>query len=269
MKDAVKILRVLLLPVLFGASAFADKPVTQIAQEIGIDQKLNVQVPLNLEFVNEQGQSVHLSDYFGRKPVILSLVYYQCPMLCPMTLNALIGALRTLRLSAGTDFQILTVSFDPKDTPRESLEKKKQYAGQFKRPGAENGWSFLTGREEAIKTLLQTVGFRYTADNPSRQFAHASGIIVLTPEGKISRYFYGVEYAPRDLRLALIEAGKGKIGNLVDQLLLLCYHYDPLTGRYGFAVKNTLRVCGALMVIILAAYVTTSLKKERQMTSKT
>jgi protein SCO1/2 len=258
-----RILTVAALVSLFSVSAFAEQDINQVVKEIGIDQKLNAQLPLEAEFRDEAGKTVKLGRYFGSKPVILSLVYYRCPMLCPMTLNGLTKALNTLRFSAGKDFHILTVSFDPKETAAEASEKKTQYLKQYEREGAAGGWSFLTGPEASIQSLLETVGFRYSGNGQTRQFAHASGVIVLTPEGKISRYFYGIEYAPKDLWLSLVEAGKGRIGNVVDQLLLLCYHYDPMTGRYGFAIKNTLRVLGSLTALGLAFFVISSFKQER------
>ena len=247
----------------FANAAYAEKSIQQIAQEIGIDQHLDAQLPLDVELHNEKGEKVKLGDFFGTKPVILSLVYYRCPSLCPMTLNGLTKALNPLRFSAGKDFNMVTLSFDSQETAADALEKKQIYLKQYKNPGVEKGWHFLTGPQDSIGKILKIVGFRYSTDPASRQFAHASGVMVLTPEGKISRYFYGVEYAPKDLRFALLEAGKGKIGTLVDQILLLCYHYDPMTGRYGFAIKNALRILGALTVLILGFFVISSLRKEK------
>jgi protein SCO1 len=250
------------MALLMTSPALAQKPVTEIIKEIGIDQKLNARLPLEAEFRDEAGKTVRLGDYFGKKPVILTLVYYKCPMLCPMTLNGLLSALKTLRFSAGKEFDMVTVSFDATETAQLAAEKKEYYVNHYGRAGAEKGWAFLTGNEASVQALLQATGFRYAADQRG-EFAHASGAIVVTPEGKISRYFYGIEYGPKDLRLALLEAARGKIGNLADQILLLCYHYDPLTGRYGLAVKNILRGLGALTVLALAAFVLTSLRREK------
>lgn len=245
-------------------SVFAEeRDINQIAQEIGIDQKLNAQVPPDLEFKDETGKAVKLGDYFGQKPVILSLVYYRCSTLCPLTLSGLTKAMNLLPFKAGKDFTVLTVSFDPQETAAEARGKKEMYLKQYEREASADGWAFLTGKADAIQKLLSTVGFRYSGNGETRQFAHASGIMILTPEGRISRYFYGIDYQPKDLRLALVEAGKNRIGNLVDQLLLLCYHYDPMTGRYGLAVKNGLRVSAVLTAAALAFFVISSIRNEK------
>lgn len=232
--------------------------------EVGIDQRLNEQAPLDLTFRDETGKTVHLQDYFGDKPVILSLAYYDCPMLCSLVMNGLIRTLRTLSFSAGTEFNVLTVSFNPKDTPRMAAIKKQTSLQSYSRPGAETGWHFLTGDEETIRKLTQAVGFRYQYDEKSNQYAHASGIIVLTPQGKVSRYFYGIEYAPRDVRLGLVEASAGKIGSPVDQVLLLCFHYDPTTGKYGFLITTGLRVAGVATVLALGAFMLISARRDRR-----
>lgn len=232
--------------------------------EVGIDQRLNEQVPLDLTFRDETGKTVHLQDYFADKPVILSLAYYDCPMLCSLVVNGLIRALRTLSFSAGTEFSVLTVSFNPKDTPPMAAIKKQTALQSYSRPGTETGWHFLTGDEETIRKLTQAVGFRYQYDEKSKQYAHASGIMVLTPQGKVSRYFYGIEYAPRDVRLGLVEASAGKIGSPVDQVLLLCFHYDPTTGKYGFLITNGLRVAGVATVLALGAFMLISSCRDRR-----
>jgi len=222
---------------------------------VGIDQKLDQQVPLDLKFKDEFGREMPLSAYFsGHKPVILALVYYQCPMLCTMILNGVEGSLKGMSLNPGQDFEVLSVSFDPKDTPALAASKKQMYLRRYGRPGTANGWHFLTGDERNIKALTDAVGFRYTYDKASQQFAHASGIMVLTPEGRISRYFYGVEYAPRDLRLGLVEASQSKIGTPVDQILLFCYHYDPATGKYGAFAINLVRIAAASFTLVCGAF---------------
>ena len=223
-------------------------------REVGIDQKLNEQVPLDLAFHDETGRSVNLGDYFSKRPVILSLVYYDCPMLCTLVLNELVRSMRALPFDPGKEFEAVTVSFDPRETPALAAAKKQTYLEHYRRPGAAAGWHFLTGDETAVRRLTQAVGFRYKFDPNNSQFAHASGIMVLTPEGKMSRYFYGVEYSSRDLRLGLVEAAALKIGSPVDQVLLYCFHYDPVTGKYGMAIMNTVRLAGLLTVLALGTY---------------
>lgn len=223
---------------------------------IGIDQKLNEQLPLDLVFKNEQGADVKLRDYFGKKPVVLSLVYYECPMLCNQVLNGMISAFRVMAFKPGEEFDVVTVSFDSRETPAAAARKKKTYIDylpQAKRAGAATGWHFLTGDEASIRALTEAIGFRYRFDSSTNQFAHASAIYVATPEGKLARYFYGIEYAPRDLRLGLIEASENKIGSPMDQLMLYCYHYDPATGTYGAAVINLIRLGGVLTIIGIVA----------------
>ena len=223
---------------------------------VGIDQKLNEQLPLDLVLKNENGESVKLGDYFGKKPVILSLVYYQCPMLCNQVLNGMVTAFRTMAFAPGKEFDVVTISFDPRETPALAAAKKKTYVDYFaeeKRASAAAGWHFLTADEASIARITSSVGFRYHWDEATNQFAHASAVFVATPQGKLARYFYGIEYAPRDLRLGLIEASENKIGSPVDQLLLYCYHYDPATGKYGAAVMNMMRVAGVITMIGVVA----------------
>jgi protein SCO1/2 len=222
--------------------------------DVGIDQKLNEQLPLDLVFRNENGENVKLGSYFGKKPVMLSLVYYQCPMLCNQVLNGMVTAFKVMAFKPGEEFEVVTVSFDPRETSALAASKKKTYVDylpEAKRAGAASGWHFLTGDEASIKRITDAVGFRYHWDQATEQFAHASGIFVATPQGKLARYFYGIEYAPRDLRLGLIEASENKIGSPVDQLLLYCFHYDPATGKYGAAVMNLMRVGGVVTVIAI------------------
>jgi protein SCO1 len=220
--------------------------------KVGIDQKLNSQLPLNLSFRDEQGGQIKLGEYFNKKPVVLALVYYECPMLCTQVLNGMVSAFRVLSFKAGREFEVVTISFDSRENPLLAAAKKKTYVDylpQADRNAAQAGWHFLTGDEASIKALTEAVGFRYQFDQATNQFAHASAIYVATPQGRLARYFYGIEYAPRDLRLGLIEASENKIGSPVDQLLLYCYHYDPATGKYGAVVMNIMRLGGLVTVI--------------------
>lgn len=235
--------------------------------DIGLDQRLNVQLPLDLTFTDETGKKVRLQEYFGTKPVILSLAYYDCPMLCTLVVNGLIRTLRTLSFSAGNEFTVLTVSFNPADTAKMAAIKKQTSLQSYNRPGAEKGWHFLTGDEATLQQLTQAVGFRYRYDPERKEYAHASGIMVLTPDGRISRYFYGIDYAPRDVRFGLIEAASGKIGSAVDQLLLLCYHYDPATGQYGLVITRSLQLAGAATVLGIGGFIVLSLRRDRQQKS--
>jgi protein SCO1/2 len=223
-------------------------------KDVGIQQNPNTQIPANLTFLDENGKTVKLGDYFGKKPMILSLVYYQCTMLCGEVLNGLDTALRVVKFDVGNQFDVLTVSFDPKDTPEVATIKKAEYLKRYKRPGAESGWHFLTGQQPAIDALTKAAGFQYQYDPKTEQFAHSTAIMILTPEGKIAQYYYGVEYAPKDLRLGLIQASNHKIGSVVDEVLLYCYHYDPNTGKYGAAIFKILRLSGAATILIMGVF---------------
>lgn len=233
-------------------------------REVGIDQKLGAPLPLDLTFRDESGTAVQLQQYFDKKPVILSFVYYECPMLCTQVLNGLLESLRTLSFDVGEQFEIVTVSFDPGETPKLAADKKTSYLKQYKRAGAEQGWHFLTGDTASIRQLTQAAGFRYTYDPATDQFAHASGIMVVTPQGKMARYFYGIEYSGRDLRLALVEAAENKIGSPVDALLLYCFHYDPLTGKYGLVIMNVLRLAGVATVMALGTFMLVMFRRDRR-----
>jgi len=227
-------------------------------RDVRIEQKLDQQLPLDLVFRDESGQQVQLGQYFGKKPVVLALVYYGCPMLCTQVLNGMVTSFRVLPFEVGKEFDVVTVSFDPRESSALAMEKKKlylDYLPEKMRADANNGWHFLTGDPVNIEKLTAAVGFHYRYDEATKQFAHASGIMVATPQGKLSRYFYGIEYAPRDLRLGLIESSENKIGSPVDQLLLYCYHYDPSTGKYGAAVMKVMRIAGILTILgILAMF---------------
>jgi len=223
----------------------------ELLKEVGIDQKLNQSIPLDLTFGDEDGKTVALGQFFGQKPVILTLVYYNCPMLCTQVLNGVESSLKELSTDIGKQYDVVTISIDPTESHVLAETKKEMYVGMYGRPGAAQGWHFLTGDEPQIKQLADAVGFRYAYDPDTKQFAHASAIMLLTPEGKISRYFYGIQYPTRDLRLGLVEASEGKIGSPVDQVLLFCYHYDPATGKYGLLISHVIKAAGALTVLIL------------------
>jgi protein SCO1 len=230
---------------------------------VGIEQRLDHQVPLDLVFKDETGRQVPLSTYFhpGR-PVLLALVYYRCPMLCTQILNGVAGSLKAIDFDPGRDFEIVSVSFDPKDTVEIAAAKKQLYTRRYGRPNTANGWHLLTGDEANIRALTNSVGFHYKYDDATDQFAHASGIMLVTPEGRLSRYFYGVEYAPRDVRLGLVEASRNKIGNPVDQILLFCFHYDPATGKYGAMATNLVRFAGAAFTLVCGTFLVIFLRRD-------
>jgi protein SCO1 len=220
-------------------------------QNVGIEQHLDGQVPPDLAFVDDAGLAIKLGDYFGKKPLILNLVYYNCTMLCGEALAGLSGSMKMVKFNVGDEFDVVTVSFNPNETPAIAAEKKKDYLKRYGRPGAATGWHFLTGPAGSINALTEAVGFQYQYDPKSNQYAHATAIMVLTPQGRISRYFYGVDYPPKDLRMGLVEASQGKIGNAVDTVLLYCYHYDPATGKYGAIVANILKLGAGLTILLL------------------
>jgi len=223
----------------------------ELLKQVGLDQKLNQTIPLNLTFRDENGAPVQLAQFFGQKPVILTLVYYNCPMLCTQVLNGVESGLKELQMDIGKQFDVVTISIDPTESHVLAKVKQEMYVGMYGRPGAAQGWHFLSGDEPQIKQLADAVGFRYAYDPDTKQFAHVSAIMLLTPEGNISRYFYGIQYPSRDLRLGLVEASEGKIGTPVDQVLLFCYHYDPATGKYGLLISHVIQAGGALTVLIL------------------
>lgn len=233
-----------------------------LLKEVGIDQKLNQSIPLDLVFRDEHGKSVRLGEYFGQKPVILSMVYYNCPMLCTQVLNGLESSLKLIPMDIGKQFNVVTVSIDPTERPVLAEAKQALYTGLYGRPDAAEGWHFLTGDEPQIRQLANALGFRYAYDPDSKQFAHASAIMLLTPEGKISHYFYGITFPSRDMRLGLVEASEGKIGTPVDQVLLFCYHYDPSTGKYGLLISRLIQLAGAVTVLAIASLILVLYKKE-------
>jgi protein SCO1/2 len=224
-------------------------------KKVGIQQNLNQLLPLDLMFTDDLGRSVRLGDYFGRKPVILNLVYYNCPMLCGEVLSGLEHSLRMMKLDVGKDFEVITVSFDPKETPEMAAKKKAEFLKRYNRVGADQSWHFLVGQPGPIDALTRAVGFQYQYDPKTQQFAHATAILIVTPEGKIAQYYYGVEYPPKDLRLGLVEAAQGRIGNVVDQLLLYCYHYDPEQGKYSATILRVLRLAGLATMLSLGTLI--------------
>jgi protein SCO1/2 len=237
-------------------------------KDIGIEQRLNAQVPLDLNFRDETGQTVRLGDYFGKRPVVVSLVYYKCPKLCNLVLNGLVGGLKTLPFTVGKEFDVVTVSFDPRESAADAAAKKEVVRHDYGRPGDAAsfaaGWHFLTGDKASIDALANAVGFKYAFDTASNQYAHASGVMVATPQGKLSHYFYGIEYAPRDLKFGLVEASEGKIGSAVDKLTLYCFHYDPTTGKYGPAIMNIMRATGVLTVFGLVFLIMVLQRRRRR-----
>jgi protein SCO1 len=251
-----------------GASAQLPDPLQNIGvrpellKQVGIDQKLNEQIPFDATFRDEHGHTVQLKQYFGQKPVVLSLVYFSCPMLCTQVLNGLDRSLKLQPFEIGKDFNVLTVSIDPTDSVTLADAKHDLYAGMYERPGAMTGWHFLTGEQSQIKRLADAVGFRYAYDPDSKQYAHASAVIVLTPEGKISRYLFGIQYPHLDMRLALDEASAGKIGSPVDAILLFCYHYDPHTGKYGLLISRVVQAAGFITVLGIGALIVVLRRKE-------
>ncbi|MGE5207333.1 MAG: SCO family protein [Chlamydiota bacterium] len=231
-------------------------------KHVGIEQRLNQQIPPSLEFRDEAGNPVRLGQYFGKGPLILNFVYFHCPMLCGQVLQGLTGALRAIGYTAGRDFTVLTVSFDPHETPEMAAAKKKSVLATYGRPEAEQGWHFLTGSAASIAALTQAAGFQYQYNAQENQFAHPTAIMTLTPKGKVSQYYYGIEYAPRDLRLGLVQASNGQIGTLVDEALLYCYRYDPKTGKYSAIVSRVLRISGALWLAMVGVFLVVMFRME-------
>jgi protein SCO1/2 len=243
------------------------KPVNQqvkVLEQVTFAPKLNAALPLGARFRDEHGRDVALGEYFGRRPIVLALVYYECPMLCTQVLNGLVRSLRALGFDAGKEFDVVAVSFNAKEAPELAARKKQAYLADYNRPGTETGWHFLTGRPEAIAELTKSVGFSYVYDEKTEQFAHAAGIVVLTPDGHVSRYFYGIDYAPRDVRLGLIDASAGKIGSTVDRMLLhYCYRYDPSTGTYGWVAMTLIRAAAVGLLGVGGIFAWVMWRRER------
>ncbi len=246
-------------------SAQTPGPMGSILKNVGIDQRLGAEVPLDAEFRDEKGNTIRLGDLLRGKPVVLALVYYRCPMLCGEVLNGLLKTSQAVPYVIGQDYDVWTVSFDPEETPELAAQKKSAFVKKYRRPGAEEGWHFLVGDAAPIEQLAEAVGFRYRYDEASKQYAHGAGIVVLTPDGHVSRYFYGIEYPPTDMRLALVESGQGKVGSPVDQFLLLCFHYDPATGRYGLAISRLIKASGILTLVSLGTFWFFMIRRERRM----
>ena len=235
----------------------------QLLSDVGIDQKLDGQVPLDLPFREETGRTVQLAEYFGEKPVVLALVYYECPMLCTQVLNGLLRSFQVLQFDVGKQFNVVTVSINPHEKANLARAKQEVYVGLYGRAGAAHGWHFLTGDENPIRRLAEAVGYRYAYDHETDQYAHASGVVVLTPQGRISKYFYGIQYPPRDLRLGLVEASANRIGSPSDQVLLFCYHYDPVTGKYGLVIANVMKLAALATVVGLGILLLVLFRRER------
>jgi len=224
-------------------------------KDVTFEQRLNTLLPLDARFRDDSGREATLGDYFGRRPVVLAFVYYSCPMLCTQVLNGVSSAAKALPFTVGKDFDVVYVSFDPRDTPHAAAEKKRAQLEHYHQTPTADGWHYLTGDESSIRRVTNAAGFSYRWDQATAQYAHVSGVLVATPGGRLSRYFYGVEYSPKELRMAIVESSEGKIGSLVDQLLLYCYHYDPATGRYGAIALNLVRAGAALTVVALAGFI--------------
>src|ERR1700722_18506145 len=265
MKFKTQFAMLLILAGIAAGNARAQQATTpEILNRVGISQNLNTQIPSDLAFRDEDGNPVRIGDYFGKKPIVLSLVYFDCPALCTEVLNGQLRTMNAISLNLGSDFEAVTVSFEPKDTPALAKAKRDVYIGQYGRPGAADHWHFLTGEQQSIDALTNAAGFQYAYDSSIRQYAHAAAILVLTPDGRIDRYFYGVIYPARDVRLGLVEASEGKIGTLTDHALLYCYQYDPMTGKYGVVVMNVLRAAGGLTVLVLGIFMTLMFLRERK-----
>ena len=235
-----------------------------LLEKVGIDQRLNAQLPLQTTFHDESGRTVQLGEYFKDKPVVLAMVYYTCPMLCNEVLSGLTSSLKMLQFTAGKEFEVVAISINPSERPTHALEKRAGYINRYRRAGSEVGWHFLTGEEKSIKAVAEAVGFRYAWDPAIQQYAHASAIMVVTPQGKLAQYFYGINYSSKDLRLGLVQASENRIGSLVDQLLLFCYHYDPATGKYSTAVMRIVRTAGAFTALGIGLFVVVMFRRERR-----
>ena len=240
-------------------------PEVALFKKVAFEQNLDAQLPLDTPLRDESGKAVTFGDYFGKKPVVLLFGYYECPMLCSLELNGLVRNLRALSMSVGNEFDVVMVSIDPTESPELAAAKKAGYLHKYDRPGAENGWHFLLGDGPPVKKLAGVAGFRYEFDPKSRQYAHPAGLMVVTPQGRISRYIYGVDFPASNLRWSLIEASAGKIGSPVDKMLLMCFHYDPSTGRYNFAIMRTINVLGILVLGALVTFMLVNFRRERRM----
>ena len=233
-----------------------------ILRDVGFDQKIGARLPLDIPLRDENGATVQIGDYFHRRPVVLAMVYYECPMLCTLVLNGLVSGLKPLALNAGTDFDVVAVSFNPRETSVLAKAKKVNYLDRYGKAGTEAGWHFLTGDPSSIERLTTAIGFRYTWDAAARQYAHPSGVVLLTPDGQVSRYLFGVDYEPKDLKLGLVESSQGKLGGITDQVMLYCFHYDPTTGRYSAAVMNLVRAGGVATLVLLGLFLAIAWRRD-------
>lgn len=259
-------MKLLALLALLALPLFAETSATdpKLPGKVAIEQRLNAQLPLDLMLRDEHGRVVRLREMFRGKPVLLNFMYFRCPMLCPMAMEGVASALTELKFDVGKEFDVVTVSIDPRDTPEQAAVKKDQYIKRYGRFSAVDGWHFLTAHESVLKALTGAAGFRYAYDIKADQFAHGTALLVLTPQGRISRYLYGFEYKPRDLRLALVEASANKIGTPTDRILLLCYHYDPATGKYSRSAMAAMRAGGVATVVTLASFIVIMIRRERR-----
>lgn len=257
---SARLVLAIMLALAVPAAAGQDRP--PALRDVGYDQNIGGHLPLDLPFTDENGRTLPLADYFGTKPVLLVPAYYRCPMLCPLVQGGVGSALRALAFDVGKEFTVVTFSFDPTETAAQAAERKAVALADYRRPGAEAGWHFLTGDEASIRALTRAIGFRYAWDDAAKQFAHASGVVVVTPDGRIARYFFGIEFPPKDVRLALVEASAGRIGSVVDQLLLFCFHYDPATGRYSQVAMAAIRLGGAATLLALGTFVAVMLRRD-------
>jgi protein SCO1/2 len=235
----------------YDPNRVTDNGLPKVLNNVGIQQKLNEKIPIDIEFKDEKGKTVKIGDYLGKRPIILALVYYECPMLCSEVLNGLTGSIKGLNFNVGKEFDVLAISFDAREYDKTDLanNKKESYIKRYAREDSENGWHFLTGTQDSIDKITQAVGFGYQWDEQTQQFAHAGAIMVITPEGKLSKYLYGIDYAPKDIKFAIMESAENRIGNPVDQMMLYCYHYNPATGKYGLQVMNVMRIGGVLTIL--------------------
>ncbi len=240
-----------------------DNTLPPALEGVAFEQRLGSDLPLDARFVDATGKAIRLGELFGDRPAVLALVYYECPMLCNLVLNGLVASLRAVDFDPGREFDVVAVSFDPREDPDLAAAKRAGYVESYGREGTEAGWHFLTGDAEAIRRLTEAVGFRYNFDEESGEFAHSAGVVLATADGRVARYFFGVEYPPRDLRLGLVEASDNRIGSVVDQVLLYCFHYDAVSGRYSFATLTAVRIGGVLTVAVLLGFMITMLRRER------
>jgi len=236
----------------------------KILEQAQIEQRLGQQLPLGAVFKDEDGRTVQLGDYFGKRPVVLAFVYFQCPMLCSQVMNGLTSALTAMKFTAGQEFDVVAISFDPKDTPATAADAKAKYLVRYGRKGSESGWHFLTGDAKSIAAVTEAAGFHYVWDDRTQQFAHASGVMVATPQGKLAQYFYGIEFSPRDLRLAMVQSSNERIGTVVDALTLYCYHYDPASGKYGAVIMNMMRVGAIATMLALGSFMLVMFRRDRR-----